>query len=73
MRNITLVSLLFLASCTSSGSDNAKSLLDRLEFDEDETGCVRIQSDLKLGGNPFVGNDTSLVYHKSKGENSPQC
>lgn len=67
------ISAIFLAGCLGSSAEKTEALLDRLEFDDDETGCVRLSSDLKLGGNPFVGSDSNLIYQKRKGDDAPQC
>ena len=70
-----LAGIVFLTGCANN-AERTQAFLDRLEFGDDETGCIRVQSDLKLGGNPFLGSDTNVAYHKRKaaeGEQAPQC
>lgn len=67
-----LVLLVFLASC--SGTDQSvKNLLDRLEFDEDESGCLRLTANVDLNPIPLITSNATLVYKKQKGEGDFTC
>lgn len=53
-----LSGLMFFSGC--AGQD-AKSLLDRIEFDPDEVGCARIQGSADIGGFAGVGSTSAAV------------
>jgi hypothetical protein len=65
---ILVVSL--LSGCQSA--PDAKGLLDRLDFEDGEAGCVRLSGDVSLGA-----GSADLVYKKSKpaapGLPVPEC
>lgn len=72
-------SLIFLAitltSCASS-SENAKTLIDRLEFNPDESGCIDIRAQVDLNPAPIFSSNATVIYKKSKsveGFSPPEC
>ena len=63
-----------LCSCASVSPDaQAKSLLDRLEFAEDEVGCFRLSGQIDLNPIPFMTSNVTMDLRKSKGDNAPVC
>jgi len=63
-----------LCSCASVSPDaQAKSLLDRLEFAEDEVGCFRLSGQIDLNPIPFMTSNVTMDLRKSKGDNAPDC
>ena len=69
---IMLVLIVFLMT----GCATDRSLLDRVEFDEDECGCARVQGQAKMSGNPFAGADAQVLVQKIKaceGQETPEC
>lgn len=67
---IILVSL--LTSCATP-DQNARTLLDRLEFEGDEIGCVDLRATIDLNPIPMITSNASLILKKSKGTNPPEC
>ena len=70
IHKIFSVSIIFLLS--GCASDGGKSLLDRIEFDDDEYGCARVQGQVKMSGNPFAGADAQLLVVKKKDNPNPE-
>jgi len=66
------ISLLALTSCATP-DQNARTLLDRIEFDDDEIGCVDLRAVVDLNPIPMVTSNASIILKKSKGENAPEC
>ncbi len=63
-----------LCSCASVSPDaQAKSLLDRLEFEDDEIGCFRLSGQIDLNPIPFMTSNVTMDLRKSKGDNAPDC
>jgi len=62
-----LLFLLMLTGCAST-SDNLSALFDRLEFGEDEVGCLRIQTTIDLNPNIIFNSNTQVMYRKQKGD-----
>jgi hypothetical protein len=68
------VAALLLTNCaTVTPEAQARSLLDRLEFAEDETGCFRLSGQIDLNPIPFMTSNVTMDLRKSKGENAPDC
>lgn len=62
-----VISVAFLVLMTGCASNDARSLLDRIEFDDDEVGCARMQGNADLGGFLGVGSTSaSLTVIKRK-------
>ena len=57
-----------LQGCASGGQ---KSILDRIEFDDDEYGCARIQGQVNMSVNPFAGADAQVLVIKQKDNPDP--
>ena len=58
--------LLVLTSCAGTGqTDNARSLLETLEFEGDEYGSIIITGDISLGIPPF-SSKIHINYEKHK-------
>lgn len=73
MRKLILMALLaFLAACSSTG-ENAQGLVQQLEFEEGEEGCVRIQAQVDLNPVPLVSSNAQLTYVKRTSEAAPDC
>jgi len=70
LRMILLLILapVLLTACLLGGNeeDGAQSLVDRLEFNDDEYGCVTISGDVDLGSMPFFSSKASVLYKKQK-------
>lgn len=60
--------LLFLTSCGASSVASMEKLLDRLEFEDDEQGCVRLEATLDLNPIPLVNSTAKVMYKKQKGD-----
>lgn len=65
---IVLVVTLLLGGCASDG----KSLLDRIEFDEDEWGCARVQGSADVGGTPWASSQAQILVIKKKDNPNPE-
>jgi hypothetical protein len=64
-----------ITGCAST-QDNAKSLVDRLEFGENEAGCVEIRATVDLNPVPMITSNASVIYKKSKPlpqQPAPEC
>jgi len=72
MKIISLLTLLILTSCAST-QDNAQSLLDRLEFGDDEQGCVTLEGNFDINPIPLITTNVRLVYKKVKGDSALTC
>jgi hypothetical protein len=83
MKNLFLVAILFtLASCSSSNmagmgeAAQARSFLDRLEFEEGETGCFDLRGQIDLNPLPLFSSNVTLTLKKIKstaGQPTPEC
>lgn len=62
-----------IASGCASNNPDARTLLDRIEFGEDETGCFRVTGTLDVGGNPFTSTNVAVSLIKRKGDDPPDC
>ena len=71
----TLAALILLTALTGcAGQDTqVRTLFDRLEFDEDETGCFRLTGNLDLNPLPFISSNVNISLVKKKGEDVPDC
>lgn len=67
-----LVFVCGLSGCATP-QDNAKTLLDRIEWEDDEQGCMELRATVDLSGNPFITTNGSLILKKSKGDMPPEC
>jgi len=72
MKLIALLTLLLFTSCAST-QDNAQSLLDRLEFGDDEQGCVTLEGNFDINPIPLITTNVRLVYKKVKGDSNLTC
>lgn len=70
---LSLVAVVFGLAACASPQENARSLLDRLEIDDGETGCVDLRAVVDLNPAPFLTSNASLILKKSKGEDAPEC
>ena len=66
-----MIAILVLAGCSNNPS--SKSLLETIEFGEDETGCARIQGSLDVSTGMFVSSTVAVTIIKKKGEDVPNC
>lgn len=69
---ILAVLSILLVSCAST-QENAQTLLDRLEFGEDEVGCLTIDAMIDLNPLPLLTSNARLVYKKVKGDSALTC
>ena len=69
---IALLLAFGLSSCATQGED-ARSLLDRIEFGEDEIGCVDIRGEISLNPSVIFSKKATIILKKSKGENPTEC
>jgi len=72
MKLIALLTIISLTSCAST-QDNAQSLLDRLEFGDDEQGCVTLEGNFDINPIPLLTTNVRLVYKKVKGDSALTC
>ena len=70
---LLLAVLLFTGCSTLSPESQARSLLDRLEFEEGETGCFRLSGQIDLNPIPFMTSSVTLSLRKTKGDDAPDC
>jgi type IV pilus biogenesis protein CpaD/CtpE len=68
---LTVIALAALSGCASQ-DQKARSLLDRLEFGEDEIGCFRLNGSIDLNPMPVFTSNVNLSLVKKKGE-APDC
>ena len=70
-----LLMVLLLSGCASN-PDGAKSLLETLEFGEDETGCFRVTGTVDLSASVFASSSVAISLVKKKGtelDPAPDC
>lgn len=60
-----LIGLLLLTGCASS-TDSARSLLDRLEFEEDEYGSFELEGTVDLNPIPMMTTNVHMKLEKHK-------
>jgi hypothetical protein len=68
--------LLLLPACswlTTTPEEDTRSLFDRLEFKPDQTGCIRANGSVKVGGNPFAQSEINISMVKKQGDDAPDC
>lgn len=73
---IILVVILAAVICMLTGCANTESLsalLDRLEFEDGDKGCVDLRTSVDLNPLPVFTSNATLIYKKNTGEDSPQC
>lgn len=67
MKAIMMVLMFMLvAGCAGNQDQDTKSMMDRIEFDPDETGCARITGQITVGGNPFASSKLNVTIVKKK-------
>jgi hypothetical protein len=71
MKYVIITTLIFLAGCASN--PDAKTLIETLEFGEDEIGCFSINGTVAVGGNPFASSNVVVSLVKQKGDGAPDC
>lgn len=54
-----------LVACASD-QNRFQELLNKLEFDEDEVGCVSMYTQLDLNPVPLINSNTGVYYAKEK-------
>jgi len=64
--------ILMLNGC-STPVEETRTVLDRLEFEEGEEGCVRIDGQIDLNPLPLFKTNASLTLKKNTGEGAPEC
>jgi hypothetical protein len=72
MRTLIAVVLLVMTGCASN-TERMQSIFDALEFGENQEGCVRVQGNVALGGNPIAQSSVNVNVVKTQGENAPPC
>ena len=66
MRTIMiLIALVLMTGCTSTATD-ARSLLDRLEFEEDEYGSFELEGTVDLNPIPMMTTNVHMKLEKHK-------
>lgn len=81
MKIAMILMVLLLCSCGTTSElqktdSEAKTLLETLEFEPDEKGCVELRVSVDLNPAPFFTTMGSIIYKKEKnaGEpNAPRC
>lgn len=72
MKNL-IISVGFIILLTDC-SNHLEAVLEKAEFEDDETGCVSVTGDIRLGTGTFGNGTGTLVYKKEKlgvGDQSP--
>lgn len=72
MKIVIILTAFILTGCATP-EQNARTMLDRLEFDEGEVGCVELRATVDLNPIPMITSNASLILKKSKGANAPEC
>ena len=72
MRTLIIVCLALLTGCVSN-TERIQAIFDALEFGENQEGCVRVQGNVSLGGNPIAQSSVNVNVVKAQGENAPPC
>jgi hypothetical protein len=75
--------LLVLVGCSTPTTGpngeivEARDLLDRIEFDENEYGCADIRGEVALSPIPMIGSKVNVVIKKVRpapdGQETPEC
>ena len=68
---LMLIAILALL-ITACASNPASDFFDRLEFEEGQTGCIRVTGQVNVGSNPFAGGGLNVSLVKKQGE-SEDC
>lgn len=63
---ISLLGVVVMLNGCATPSENARSLVDRLEFDEGEYGSFELEGNVDLGGIPFFGAQVHVRLEKVK-------
>lgn len=66
--SIQLALLFLLTSCGASSVASLEKALDRLDFDDDEQGCLRLEATFDLNPIPLVTSNAEIMYKKQKGD-----
>ena len=70
MRNKILFLLIalsvMLGGCANTSDQDAKSILQTMEFEGDEYGTVKLTGEISLGAIPFFSTKVHLDYEKTK-------
>jgi hypothetical protein len=72
MRTLIVVMLLAMTGCASN-TERIQAIFDALEFGDNQEGCVRVQGNVALGGNPIAQSSVNVNVVKTQGENAPPC
>jgi hypothetical protein len=67
-----LVAMMLLLSGCASTTDE-RTLFDRLEFDDDETGCFRVTGTLDVSASIWASSNVAVSLVKRKGDAPPEC
>jgi hypothetical protein len=78
MKRLMLCGALMVSLCACASNDGANpedvnELLQALQFDDDETGCVRIDGAVDLDPGLVGSASMNVTYKKEKGDNAPDC
>lgn len=66
-----VVVLILLGGCASS--PDTRTLFDRLEFGEDETGCFHVTGTLDVSASIWASSNVAVNLVKKKGDEAPDC
>lgn len=63
MRALLVIATILATGCASMDD---RSILDRVEFDDDEVGCARITGNVSVNPSVFGSTDATLTVIKRK-------
>lgn len=63
---VVAVGIAMASGCASQPGDEARSLFDRLEFDDDECGQFVLVGDVDLNPIPLIGSKVHMSLEKTK-------
>lgn len=69
---LLLVMALVLSSCASQES-RLSDIFDRLEFKENQEGCISFRGQISVGGNPFAQSSIYVNMVKTQGDVEDDC
>jgi len=68
---LSLLGAILLVSGCATPEQNARSMMDRMEFDENEYGTFELEGTIDLNSLPFVQANVHVKLEKIKPEPNP--
>jgi len=73
IKNLGMVLFMSLLTACSSTAETAKLIIEQLEFDEGEEGCITLNAQIDLNPVPLLSSNAMLIYKKRTSEDAPDC